>query len=313
MVSAEGSGAIIITPHSPYGRDLYAQSINVDWKRLWGDQGIQINVEGAHFYWAINDTDGGIIIGHGDNIERLDALGNIIWTMKGFNAWAIYRAVSNGSGGALLLLYINGSGYLQNISSEGILLWGKDGVYVGEIEKRNYSNGDINYELDMVGDGYGGAIIVWQEKLTETEKIYAQRVSNDGETLWGNNGIPVSIAIVDQKSPKMTSDGNGIFIVIWTSISKTPPFYDSNIYAQKLNNNGQLLWSKQGVPVIDDSKFIPQPTRLTYQSRPQLSADGSGGAIIAWYENRRTPDDDQFAQRVNASGEILWNRGGVSL
>src|SRR5258708_1649183 len=46
---------------------------------------------------------------------------------------------------------------------------------------------------------------------------------------------------------------------------------------------------------------------------PTIVADGAGGAIITWQDNRNGPDLDIFAQRINAGGTPQWTADGVAL
>ena len=48
------------------------------------------------------------------------------------------------------------------------------------------------------------------------------------------------------------------------------------------------------------------------QSRPEIVADGSGGAIVVWQDGRRNPDTlDLYVQRVSSNGVPLWTTDGV--
>lgn len=43
----------------------------------------------------------------------------------------------------------------------------------------------------VISDGYGGAIILWEDLRDGDKDLYAQRVSQDGQKLWQENGIPI--------------------------------------------------------------------------------------------------------------------------
>lgn len=53
---------------------------------------------------------------------------------------------------------------------------------------------------------------------------------------------------------------------------------------------------------------IALTTAANNQTNTKIVSDGSGGAIIAWYD---ATDSRYKAQRVNASGTTLWSAGGV--
>lgn len=63
-------------------------------------------------------------------------------------------------------------------------------------------------------------------------------------------------------------------------------------------------WQQNGVPVS---------TANFEQQQPLVIPDGSGGAIIAWLDNRDLNYYDLYAQRVNFAGNTLWTANGVVL
>ena len=68
-----------------------------------------------------------------------------------------------------------------------------------------------------------------------------------------------------QASPNIVSDGAGGAIVIWVD--------SGDIYAQRVNGSGNLLWATGGVAIC---------TAPNTQSYSSIVSDGTGGAIIAW-------------------------------
>lgn len=81
---------------------------------------------------------------------------------------------------------------------------------------------------------------------------------------------------------------------------------DSNIMMQRVAPDGTVGWNKQ-----------PPPRALANssdrESLPVACADGNGGAIVAYqYEftsGEHKGDVDVVAQRVDATGKLLWNKG----
>ncbi len=49
------------------------------------------------------------------------------------------------------------------------------------------------------------------------------------------------------------------------------------------------------------------------QKRPQLAADGSGGAVIIWEDSRQGSDYDIYAQRIDSTGKPGWRAGGIAI
>lgn len=47
------------------------------------------------------------------------------------------------------------------------------------------------------------------------------------------------------------------------------------------------------------------------QFNPQVVSDGAGGSIVVFVDRRQVTQIDTYAQRVNASGELLWDPNGM--
>jgi Secretion system C-terminal sorting domain len=155
--------------------------------------------------------------------------------------------------------------------------------------------------LQMAGDGAGGTICTWVDTRNGTQDIYAQRMNANGTLQWNTDGIAICNAASDQFSPKIINDGSGGAIITW---------YDNrngnwDIYAQRIDASGAVQWTADGVAIC---------TQPGNQNAQQIISDGAGGAIIAWSDGRvGGPNADINAQRINASGTVLWVTDGVSV
>ena len=78
-----------------------------------------------------------------------------------------------------------------------------------------------------------------------------------------------------------------------------------DIYAQKIDSNGDYLWGDDGAVVVDvDGR----------QEDPLLVRDGNGGAYIIWRDYRdENYYGDIYAQHIDTDGNILWDTDGVPL
>ena len=150
-------------------------------------------------------------------------------------------------------------------------------------------------------DGAGGAIIAWRDNRTKDYDIYAQRINADGNILWTSTGVPVCTDTNNQDYPMLTSDGQGGAIIIWEDGRH---HYNSinifDLYAQRINANGKLLWAGGGVPVCTDS------SDMGYQS---ITSDGSGGAIFV-RTGFRNDSNRIYVQRINSNGNKMWGADG---
>jgi len=180
--------------------------------------------------------------------------------------------------------------YIQKIDPQGNLLFDPQGVPVCRAVE-DQTNPKI------IPDGAGGAIAVWQDNRSGNSDIYGQRISKDGENLWAKDGVPVCTAPEGQFFPEMISDGAGGAIIVWHDYRSGA----EDIYAQKINADGQAVFQPNGVPIC-----VAEGT----QWFPKLTTDGAGGAIMAWAD-RRSGNFDVFAQKVDYSGKIVWPENGI--
>jgi hypothetical protein len=154
----------------------------------------------------------------------------------------------------------------------------------------------------IISDGAGGSIIVWRDfRNGTTHEVYAQRVSPAGAPLWTANGVLVCTLSSDKQEPTLVPDAAGGAIVVWRDYRSGS---NNDIYAQRLSAAGALLWSASGVPLC---------VMTGEQLSPTTTADGAGGAIVTWQDNRSGSSYDVYAQRVNAAGSTLWTANGVAV
>lgn len=111
---------------------------------------------------------------------------------------------------------------------------------------------------------------------------------------WIVDGTAVCTAINNQWFPVgIAPDGAGGAIITWYDQRGGP----SDIYAQRVDTNGNMLWSANGILVEGATGN---------QFNPAIIPDGVGGAIIVWYDQRSLSDFDIYAQRVNSAGVLQW-------
>ena len=217
--------------------------------------------------------------------------------------------VPDGAGGAIIVWQdgrnpldtLGSDVYAQRVTSDGTIApgWQPNGVPVCN------ALGDESV-LDIIPDGAGGAIVVWQDYRQGSNTvydIYAQRITPSGTAApgWPVNGLPVCTAIHDQRFPHLCTDGAGGAIITWEDPRNSPEGYPiSQVYAQRVTANGTIApgWPVDGILVCSAPPG---------QYAPRIAEDGSGGAFIT-YDSR----GQLFAQRITASGTIAsgWDGGG---
>jgi hypothetical protein len=153
----------------------------------------------------------------------------------------------------------------------------------------------------LLADGAGGGIVVWQDRRVGDWDVYAQRLGVAGETDWGLDGMPVCKAAGGQTNPRAVADGAGGVIVVWQD--GRPGTLGQDLYAQRLTAAGAEAWASGGVLICG---------AVGDQKQPVVVADGSGGAIVAWVDER-VLGSDVYVQRISAGGVMQWAGDGVAL
>ncbi|MCK5219684.1 hypothetical protein KAR10_09180, partial [bacterium] len=175
--------------------------------------------------------------------QRIDSNGSIIWT------WAkdglvvcnqpesesAPEIVATASGGAIIVWQTGGDIYAQKIDGAGVPLWSgtEDRVIVCN-EVNNQANPDI------LEDGSGGAVIVWEDgRISDSNiDIYAQKLDSKGAKVWtwAENGVIVCDRFRNQEKPAICPDGSGGVIIVWED--KREGGANNDLYAQRMDSNG---------------------------------------------------------------------------
>ncbi len=118
---------------------------------------------------------------------------------------------------------------------------------------------------------------------------------------WQQYGNPVSSVINEQQHSRAIPDGSGGAFVVWEDdrISSS----ETDIYAQRLDAEGNPLWVVNGVAVC---------TASNVQIEPQLVSAGPGGVIISWTDYRLgSSNANIYAQRLSTGGIPQWTSNGI--
>ena len=116
---------------------------------------------------------------------------------------------------------------------------------------------------------------------------------------WAEDGVPLCTATGVRYSPLIASDFAGGAIVVWEDRRSG----NSDIYVQRVDTWGTVRWEANGDLLCE---------AVGEQLGPAVVSDGSGGAIVAWTDDR-SGFGGVYAQRIDASGTGLWSPNGVAL
>lgn len=326
IVSDQQGGAIITWQDTRSGTgdtlsdmDVYAQRIAGDGQIMWSVNGVAISTAAE---WQVNqvmapDGLGGAIIAWDDGrsgnsqtyAQRVNQDGQVMWQGDGILVVTAIAGrsevdiVSDGFSGALIVWTdyrpVNITNiYAQKLDPNGNRIWSDQGKAICTVVGNQFG-------AHVASDGFGGAIISWADGRLGDEflDIYAQRINGTGTTMWQSNGIPVTSAPGSQGKNAIISDGLGGAIIVWSDGRKETE--DTDIYAQRVNADGDMLWVADGVAVAATDE---------YQAEAALIQDGSGGAFVTWEDFYRGGTSwNIFAQHIDSNGQVQWDADGIAV
>jgi hypothetical protein len=315
--------------------DISMQRVMPDGKLLWGEGGNALAMADSHDTEtspaACDDGAGGVIVAYmyqfaaGDNAgdvdivaQRVDPNGKLVWndgkspqpvaSSKSKESHPV--AVSDGRGGAIIVNEWTGANgdtdiLAQRIDGNGKLLWGE-----GKTPVVVAASDSVERAPAVVSDGHGGVIVFfeWDDGKGDVD-IMAQHLSADGEVLWnaGKRASDVAAGNAIERHVVAVPDGQGGAIAVFEYEPREGEDKgDVDIHAQRVSGDGVLLWN-------GGEKSAALSTAKGMERDPTAVPDGAGGVIAAFevepLEGKFAGDIDVLAQRLDSSGQWLWNEG----
>jgi len=328
ICSDGADGAIIAWEDNRTGNlneAVYVQRINSDGEVLWDANGVAlciITASGEPKPVLCSDGAGGAIVAwedyrNGNNdiyAQRVNSSGDPVWASNGMpicindSYQNDLNIISDGVNGAIIVWTDQRLGnsdiYAQRVDSDGNIHtgWGVDGEIV-------CAEASATQNLHSIcSDGNEGAIVAWLDVRPPYSgfdlAIYAQRIDSNGITQWiPADGLPICWTTkFNDVHMQICSDGVNGAIIAWSDNRSD----NEDIYAQRVDIDGNTLWPDNGVAVC------------TYSSVQQfddfaefMCSDGNEGAIITWEDNRTDSSYDIYAQKINSTGDTQWDPNGI--
>jgi hypothetical protein len=234
-------------------------------------------------------------------VQRIDRDGNILWEPDGVpisitvGSQSDPEIVQDGLGGVIIAWRDARSGtyhvYVQRVDGSGNVMWTPNGIPVCSVVYPQYMP-------LVVPDGRGNYFVSWRDDRHGYGQIYCQKLDGGGNPLWPAEAVQVCPTLGWEDHHRMISDTAGGVILVW--VDERYGFLSHYIYAQRLDENGNLIWTTSGAPIC---LFDYLKTFL------ECIPDGAGGGIVTWHDNGSGPEN-VYAQRFTHSGTILWTARG---
>lgn len=321
IVAVPGGGSIVAWTTTSTGANLVVRARRVDANGSpeWTSGGVSASsgLGSKEDLRAVSDGVGGVLLAwtqftiiQGEagprevHIQRVSSAGTSQWGTSGVTVSAAGGEQSSptlatdGGTGAIVgwrdLRSGGGQLFFQKYDSAGGAQWTANGVPVTP-------SGIEQAMAVAIPDGAGGVFAVWANAIP-TSALVAQHLSTSGATLWAATfGVPVCPASTGvQTTPSLVSDGAGGVIIVFDDTRGG----SHDIYAQRMDSSGSLLWSTGGVGLV---------TLPSVQELPAVAADGAGGAIVRWRDERSGSNSEIYAQRVGPSGTVAWPLHGIAV
>lgn len=285
-IAPDGTGGTIVAWLDGRASDIYAQRYDASGRELWQSGGVDVSLMKQS--------------GHGPVVVA-DGTGGAFIAFRNDSTTYCYKTISRA--------------IIVKIGPDGELQWKKP---LNPLIPASYDEWFSDQNPITLADGFGGAVVTWiavhnlyidylcldpPECCDWLEMdVYAQRFDAAGRYLWGPTPL---LVCGDSREPKHLQAAVDSFGSLYCTWDDAKPYGNpDDIFAQKIDASGTLEWGPNGTSAL----LFPW-----YQATPVISADGEGGAIVAWRHDVSVSNNDLIvrAQRLDSLGTALWTLGGV--
>ncbi len=152
--------------------------------------------------------------------------------------------------------------YAQKLDGNGNPLW--------ETEVHLNSNSGNQNDPEAVVDLNGDLVVVWESDAI----IYAQKLDEDGNQLWVDEVYIAGDDVSWYYTPAIAVDSNNDIVIVYAGWGNFG--YNIGIWAQKLDESGNLLWPDfMCIGGADNGNWVPA-----------VAVDNDDNIIVAWVNSR---------------------------
>ncbi|MCF8368286.1 MAG: T9SS type A sorting domain-containing protein [Bacteroidales bacterium] len=300
--------------------DVFAYRISPEGLFLWGDDGIEMST-GPAFDVApkvcVTTAGNAVFAWQADEVVILQKIspdgakqwgGNgIVLTGSNTYSWPQLLAVGDDD---VILKYFEDSGpvwaptrhvFAQRFDNEGNMVWTEDAIVSNA--------GGISawtQVFSMISDGNNGMFIAWYDDrdMNNLSSAFVQHISADGQVLLGDDGTEASTQLGRHHFYPYLAlpEGSDEIFIFWNEMDGDQN--NRGIYGQRINANGERLWTDNGKTFIEISAVNVYP----------FAASQSENELIVFYE--------EYSDALNASvkammldkeGNFVWTNPQIAL
>lgn len=287
---------------------LFVQAVESSGTLVWPESGVMLNSpylyntdpkishidEYTYVGWTANEDgyspDNQVIV------QKIDQNGNLLWGEEGIilNSVIGNDFINTMTGRCYFWLALDNSQYMlyaKLLDEDGNTApgWNDDGMLISNMAGQVWFN-DINVQPFDIESGF---LIFW----IDDQLLLGQLITEEGVALWQEGGLPIINSGHGLTNMVATFDEDqDMTYMVWMD---TYPVFDTSIYAQKVDINGNELWADNGISISEG--MYPDVAKI------------GDYILIVW--NFKTEDHtyDIKAQLVNSEGEQQWEQGGITI
>lgn len=154
------------------------------------------------------------------------------------------------------------------------------------------------YRTIAPGDNQS-VIMVWSDTRHGSRNVFAQKISPDGDYLWGPDGVTVTMLPGRQEDPVAITDGDGGLFIAWVDYRFDE---DGDIFVQHVNGDGDLELAAEG------QALCQQPGM---QKTIAMCTDSLGGVFVTWQDERNGVDQDIYGTHITTDNSVLQAGTGI--
>ncbi len=184
--------------------------------------------------------------------------------------------------------------YAYRISPAGAFVWGADGLAIS-------TNDNFEPDPRVCVTNLGNIVVAWQEETDAGNVINVRKFSPAGTDLWTPIMITSFYGVSIPRLAAAEDDG----AILQYLVHRGSQYYSpKHIFAQHFDPSGSMMWSDTGAVVSDAGGLGPQ-------MKPEVMADGVGGAFSYWYDSHDANRLHVYAQHILPNGSMDWTANGV--